>query len=118
MKICHILLIDDDEITAYAFQRYIESHGYTVTVAYDAETALKIVDKIKVDCLITDYRLGGMNGVELIGKLREVQPELPALVVSAYTDEIKIDDPKTQILRKPVSLELLVRGVQEVLSNA
>ncbi|HEX8299926.1 MAG TPA: response regulator transcription factor [Rubricoccaceae bacterium] len=56
-------------------------------VAASAEEALERLVGLACDLVVTDYRLPGLNGAELIRRLHAVRPELPAIVVSAHQDE-------------------------------
>ena len=61
--------------------------GYSVIEADFAEAALALVDKgLEPDLLVTDHLMPGMTGIELVERLRERQPRLPALVVSGYAE--------------------------------
>lgn len=103
----HILVIEDDQATAYVYARYLKHRGYHASVADSGAIALRIAEKIAIDAVVADYNLGGMHGLDTVKALREVQPELPALIVSGFTDLFEVSDNRTKVLRKPVSLELL-----------
>ena len=53
-----------------------------------AEEALDALGEMECDLLLTDLRLPGMSGVDLVGRLREMRPGLPALVISAHAEDL------------------------------
>lgn len=115
----HILIVDDSVPIAYSFQRYFEYRGYRVTVAYDGLTALEISRNDPINGLITDLRMPGMNGTALLAGIRERQPDVPAIILSAYIYEIGgLDDDKTRVVSKPVDPTLLVKWMRDMLSQA
>lgn len=114
----HILVVDDHEDVAYLFERILKMNGYRVTVAYDAQTALDMATADWPDGVVTDYQMPGMNGIELLGKLRERQADLPAVIVSAYTSEIGAVNGNTRLLSKPIAFDSLLKTVRSVLQPA
>ncbi|GIZ49998.1 response regulator [Noviherbaspirillum aridicola] len=114
----HILIVDDEDAIAYVFRRYFELHGFRVSVADDGESALAFVRSDPIDALVTDFRMPGMNGQELIARLRQADPHLPALIVSGYGNEISASLPGVRILGKPVDPAYLVACVREMLADA
>jgi two-component system response regulator PilR (NtrC family) len=79
------ILIVDDELSMREFLKILfEKDGYEVTVAADAKKALKIADKGKIDLVITDIRMPGMTGLELLAELKHRFPELPVIMITAF----------------------------------
>jgi CheY-like chemotaxis protein len=114
----HVLIVDDEIAIAYVFQRYFDLHGFRTSVAYDGNTALVMSKGEPVHAVITDFRMPGMNGQEFISRLRESTPNLPAIIVSAYTNEISTRLPGIRIISKPVDPTYLIASVKEMLSDA
>jgi len=80
-----ILLVDDEFIILEALGEILSRLGYKVIPKPDAESALCVIrEGTKVDLVITDYRMPGMNGAELIAVLREVLPSVPVIMITAY----------------------------------
>lgn len=113
----HIVVVDDDEITAYAYARYLKHSGNHVTAAHQTKDALRIAEKIKIDVLVTDFRLDSMNGIELVKAMRQLQPGLPSIIVSGYTEDFGVEGEQIEVLRKPVSLELLVKTIADLVAG-
>ena len=118
IEVPHILLVEDSESVAYALQRYFEHNGYYVTVANNGMEALEISKDIAIDGLITDFKMPKMNGLDVIRKIREYQPNLPILIVSAYIAEIvHLKDKNTRIFEKPVDMGRLLECIGKLLGK-
>ena len=130
MTATHILLVDDEEAIVYVFRRYLELAGYRVSAVVDPAEALAIGsaggvdmlvtegDGITVFMLVTDFRMPGMTGASLVARLRELQPGLPALVVTAYGAEIDAAPAGVRVLSKPLAPQDLVDAVARTLGAA
>lgn len=110
----HILVVDDEDAIAYVFKRYLERAGYRVTAVDSPNAAL--AGGAGIDMLVTDFRMPGINGAELIARLRALQPGLPALIVTAYGAEIGELAPGVRILNKPLPPQDLVEAVDLTLA--
>lgn len=113
-----ILLVDDDEAVSYVFRRYLTAAGYAVLSAHSAREALQLHAANRIDAVVTDYRMPGMNGDALLLALRERPPGLPALLVSAYANEIKVAIPGVRVLAKPVMGDQLALQMGNLLLDA
>ena len=111
----HILVVDDEEAVGYVFERYLAIKGYRVSVATSGEQALACFGRDAPDCVITDYKMPGMNGDELLRRLRALQPGLPAVLISANPIEVGPTLDRVRFFPKPVSLETLVEHLETVL---
>lgn len=79
----HILVVDDDKNTRKFFQALLESEGYTVSLAENGEDAMEAMEKTHVDLVVLDVMMPRMDGYEFTETLRELQNDLPILMVSA-----------------------------------
>src|SRR5689334_23536749 len=79
-----ILFVDDHEVLARLSCEILEMQGYRAVSAYNASDALKKFDQQDFDILVTDFRMEGMNGVELAQKVRERSPNIPVIIVTGY----------------------------------
>ena len=78
-----ILVVDDDEPIRDAVERGLALHGYAVAGAPDAETATAMIARRRPDLLVLDIGLPGISGIELCRRLRDVDVDVPILVLSA-----------------------------------
>jgi len=83
-----VLLIEDDELLKSGLQEVLETQGFRVVGAADGLEALTWISEIKVDLVITDLMMPGMNGAELIHRLTKTHPQLPVIVASGAIDVI------------------------------
>jgi CheY-like chemotaxis protein len=111
----HILIVDDEEAVGYVFERYLAIKGYRVSVAYSGAQALESFAADRPDLVITDYKMPGMNGDELLRRLRALHPELPAVMISANPIEVGPTLAQVKFFPKPVSLETLVEHLETLL---
>jgi len=79
-----ILVVDDEENIRFLYQEELEEEGYTVDVAAHGQEALEKVNAFQPDLVTLDIRMPGMDGVETLRKIREVQRDLPVILCSAY----------------------------------
>ncbi|HVU08813.1 MAG TPA: sigma-54 dependent transcriptional regulator [Verrucomicrobiae bacterium] len=79
-----LLLIDDEEDVRYSFQRIFNSPEIELSVASSGEEGLKLIPKLKPDLVLMDVRMGGMNGLETLRKIRATDPKLLVILMTAY----------------------------------
>ena len=79
-----ILFVDDHEVLARLSCEILEMQGYRAVSAYSAREALEKFDQQDFDILVTDFRMEGMNGVELAHKVRQKSPNTPVIIVTGY----------------------------------
>ena len=79
-----LLLIDDEEDVRYSFQRIFDSPEIEFATAASGEEGLKIIPKFKPDLVLMDVRMGGMNGLETLRRIRTANPKLLVILMTAY----------------------------------
>ena len=79
-----LLLIDDEEDVRYSFQRIFDSPEIELATAASGEEGLKIIPKFKPDLVLMDIRMGGMNGLETLRRIRQSDPKLLVILMTAY----------------------------------
>jgi DNA-binding NtrC family response regulator len=79
-----ILIVEDDEIFLRPLQRSVEIAGYDVLVAPSGEDAIDVLKREDVDLALTDKRLPGMDGVELVRRIKADHPDLAVVIMTAY----------------------------------
>ena len=113
-----ILLVEDDPAVSYILKRYLEAAGFAVTTADSGKAALALYAAAAIDAVVTDLRMPGMSGEALLLQLRAQNPALPALIVSAYRNELSVGIPGVPVLSKPVDAGALVELVNNLLLDA
>jgi CheY-like chemotaxis protein len=79
-----ILCIDDELIGLRVRRILLERAGYTVLGALDGTEGIELFARHPIDAVVLDYAMPGMNGAEVALRLRELRPEVPILLLSAY----------------------------------
>ena len=83
-----ILLVDDDEVVQITFEHLLAENGYTVDTAESGEEAFEKLNKdSSYDLVITDLRMYGITGVDVLKKAREVKANICLMVMSGFGDE-------------------------------
>jgi chemotaxis protein histidine kinase CheA/ActR/RegA family two-component response regulator len=80
----HVLLVDDSRVTREMIRRLLEDAGFRVTAVGSAEDAMRALERERVDCLVSDIEMPGVDGLDLTRKLRSdtEHADLPVVVVS------------------------------------
>lgn len=81
-----ILVVDDDSNWLHVYKLIFEEEGFDVLTANSGEEALTEYTKRKPDFILTDFRMMGINGIELIENIRQSDKSTPILMMSAYAD--------------------------------
>jgi DNA-binding NtrC family response regulator len=104
-----VLVVDDERALARAIKVFLSEAGYETEVAGDATEALGLLERLRPDVVFTDVRLPGMNGIELLRRIREFDPAITLVVMTAHgTIEGAVEAVKLgafDYLKKPVDLD-------------
>jgi two-component system, NtrC family, response regulator AtoC len=106
-----VLIVDDERTLARAIKAFLVESGYEAEVAGDGEQALGMLETLRPDVVFSDVRLPGMNGIDLLRRIREYDAAIPVVIMTAYgTIEGAVEAVKLgafDYLKKPVDLEEL-----------
>ena len=81
-----ILVVDDEENIRFLYKEELEDDGYHVELAKDGEEALRQFSHFQPDLITLDIKMPGMDGIEVLKRLREQDRNLPIILCSAYSD--------------------------------
>ncbi len=81
-----ILLVDDEESIHILYREELEEQGYEVHSAMSGEEAMKVLTPLNPDLVILDIQMPGMNGIDVLRKIKERDPKLPVILSSAYQE--------------------------------
>ena len=117
-----ILLVDDDIKVLSAMKRLMLFEGWEVLHVLNGDEALKIFEESSFDLVITDFKMPGMNGIELSDILKGKFPALPVILLTAYADKkliLKAFSNRTivDIITKPWDEEVLLDKIRTHLSS-
>ena len=116
-----IVVIDDEVNAAAALETLLREDGYDVARAHEARTGLQLVERHDPDLVLTDLRMPGMDGLELLAKIKELRPETMVIVMTAYgTVKTAVKAMKLgaeDYLGKPIDVEELEVVLQKALER-
>ena len=113
-------VIDDDEAVRQSLAFLLTTAGFDVQTYESAPRFLEEAAKIKEGCVITDVRMPGMTGIELLRRIRELKLPLPVIVITGHGDvPLAVEAMKMgaiDFLEKPFEEELLLTSVRSALN--
>lgn len=116
-----ILIADDDENIRHIVERYLAGSGFSVTAVEDGAIALGKLERLAFDICVLDIHMPHLNGMELVGRIRDIRPDCMILFITGEANEAEIrriyhENMGVAVLRKPFRLESL-RGYVEMLAE-
>ena len=117
-----VLLVEDEELMRSIIAQLLSAEGYEIIEAHAAEVALTIFEKQKIDVAVLDLNLGhGGNGLDLLGRIRDLDPEVMGIILTAYASvESAVDALRKgayDYLTKPFANDHLKAVVRNALSQ-
>lgn len=85
MDKARLLIVDDEVNTLIVFRSFLEDN-YSVQAADNARVALEIFEKEKIDLVIADQRMPGMSGIDMLCRMKEINPDCIRIILTAYAD--------------------------------
>jgi two-component system NtrC family response regulator len=121
MKRARVLVVDDDESLRWITQLQLEEAGYAVLTAPDGEQALAQVEEGGPSLVITDLKMPGMSGVELLKRIRDGHPEILVILITAFgTVQTAVEAMKNgayDYITKPIDYGELILTVNRALEH-
>lgn len=115
-----LLIVDDDPGMRENLAELFESLGFVVQTAAGTPEALEILEGNEVDLLLTDYKMPGPTGIELIEQARRRQPRLRAILMTAFGDRFTeaegVRRGAVGYLKKPFEADEVVAYVEKILA--
>ncbi|MDR3534649.1 MAG: response regulator [Rhodopila sp.] len=117
-----ILIVDDNESVRETLAEVLEVVGFCPVQAADAVEALMILrQESAIDALVTDLTMPGADGITLIRQAREINKDLPAILLTGYAEQVTsvatIAGGNFHVLRKPVEGERLIEQITLLLKT-
>lgn len=117
-----LLIADDDSATREMMGVFFRGKGYFVFLAEDGEEALHLLGEERIDLVISDYQMPGMDGRELVRQINRFHPSLPVILITGKSLREGTDSSSLGHLYgyfpKPVDLMLLEISIAKALGNA
>ena len=114
----NIMVVEDDRLNRALLSKVLRQEGYQVLEACDGDLALKILQVVPCDLVITDFLMPILNGIEFVRQLRSLQPQIPIIFITGFLSAIsdkKIIDEVAEILAKPFDPHVLRSSVHRLL---
>lgn len=118
-----ILIVDDEKMITNLYRKGLSRYGYVVDSYNDSIEALEAFRRNpgKYDLVISDLTMPNMTGLELAKKLQEVRSEIPIIIVTGYSSNLREDAVKEygirRVLKKPIVMSELASAVRSVSNN-
>lgn len=103
-----ILVVEDEVVAAQTVQTVLTVDGHKVDLAQDGEQGLAMFQAGQYDLVITDFKLGGMDGLELAAAVKEHSPTTPVVLITAYAAKLETMGKVSNVelvLKKPFSVD-------------
>jgi two-component system NtrC family response regulator len=114
-----ILVVDDQKNYLIALEELLRGEGYEVLTKRSAPEALEVCRRADIDLLLTDVRMAGMDGLQLLGEMQRIDPDLPVILMTAFaTVERAVEAMKKgahDYILKPFRNEELLAAVRQAL---
>lgn len=121
MKKYSILIVDDEENVSKLLNKVLIKENYLTYIAMDGEKALEIIDKHRIDIVITDIKMPKMSGIELLSKIKEIDSAINVIMITAFaTLETAIDALRMgakDYITKPFNLDEIINSVNNIIHN-
>lgn len=115
-----ILVVEDEQVQLEGIAGFLVKQGYRVFKASEATEALEIARRETLDIVLSDFRMSGMNGIELLVSLKNLNPDIEVIIMTAYgsvesaTEAMKLG--AVDYITKPVDLhrlQVMIRNILE-----
>lgn len=113
-----ILVIDDEQPTLTMFELLLSTLGHEVLLANSGERGLEVFAEHRPPLVLTDIKMPGMDGIEVLGRLKEEEPSVEVVVITGHGDmdvaiqALNLD--ATDFINKPLRLEVLQKALERV----
>jgi PAS domain S-box-containing protein len=117
-----VLVVEDEPVVRAVIVEMLEEQGYRTLEAVDGPSGLRILrTDARIDLLVTDVGLPGINGRQVADQARETRPGLKILFITGYAESVAMADgflqPGMEMITKPFDLDYLSRRVRAMVSN-
>lgn len=116
-----ILVVDDEREICNILEKVLSQAGLQVITAFSGAEALRALKKTPVDLAVIDLKMAGLDGLETLKRLRELQKNLKAIILTAYGTATTARDAMGlgvyEFLTKPFDNKVLIKAVKGALSD-
>ena len=116
-----ILIVDDEKNYLVVLEALLSPEGYEIMTSDKAQEALRLIQECDIDLVLTDMKMPGMTGMELLEEAKKIKPEVPVIMMTAYgTIEMAVEAMKKHAydyITKPFQNEELKLTIHKALEN-
>ena len=116
-----ILIVDDEKNYLVVLEALLSPEGYEIVTADNARSALRLIEESDLDLVLTDMKMPGVSGMELLEQCKKINPEVPVIMMTAYgTIEMAVQAMKKHAfdyITKPFQNEELKLTIKKALEN-
>lgn len=116
-----ILVAEDESLVREMLEDALQNDGYTVLTAEDGQQAQRILDKQRVDLVVTDLIMPERDGLELLIMVRDTYPKIPVIVITAPSNNVYLPAARrlgaAYCFEKPLVLSTFLAAIQALLED-
>ena len=117
----NIMVVDDEAVIREGMRRILSASGYQVETSSSGRTAIEKIQEQDFDVVITDLKMPGMDGIEVLKTIKILQPEVPVIIITGYsTVDTAVEAMKNgafDYIAKPFTSELIIEKVQKAVDH-
>jgi DNA-binding NtrC family response regulator len=117
----NLLVVDDEEVIREGMRRILSAEGFHVDTSASGRTAIEKIQERDFDVVITDLKMPGMDGIEVLKAIKILQPEVPVIIITGYsTVDTAVDAMKNgafDYIAKPFTSDLIIDKVQKAIDH-
>ena len=122
MRKYSILIVDDEENVCRLLEKIFKNEGFITHKAFSGEGALKLIDSTQVDIVISDIKMPGMNGIDLLKKIKNIDPSIKVVMITAFaTVETAVEALRigaSDYITKPFDIHEVISCVKNIIDNS
>ena len=116
-----ILIIDDEESAVKRLKRFVEKEGFIAFGAHSGGAGLDIIQKNKIDVVITDFQMPDINGIEVLKKAKKLYPDIEVIIITGHGEqELAVKALRAgaiDYLQKPINLDELLCSIDKAIEK-
>ena len=117
----NILVVDNHQNMLELLRNLLQMYKYQTFCALDTQSALKLMDEEKVDCVVTDVEMPKPNGFDLLDEIKNRYPQVPVIMISSYAnpkmEKQARENGASGFTAKPFSIEKLQQMIEQALDK-
>jgi len=117
LKELHVLVVEDDDDGRDILVKYLKQHVKEVYSAGDGQKAVELISSKRPDIVVTDIMMPGIDGIELVAKLKKISPNTPFIFITASKEKETllrvIESRPNSFLTKPINTKALLSAIKE-----